>query len=204
MNVRKIIGMVAALGLVTTAALAGPEHDHAHATIGKPAPDFKLTSSDGAKVKLSDLRGKVVVLEWTNHECPYVVRHVGKKKTMQTTFAKFKGKDVAWLGIDSSHFCEDKKTEINAFRKASKVDYPTLLDANGKVGHIYGAKTTPHMFVIDKKGILVYSGAIDDDRAGDKDQTRNYVAEAVEAALTGSTVPTSQTRPYGCGVKYAK
>lgn len=180
------------------------KHDHARAEIGAPAPSFTLTSIKGEKVSLSDFKSKIIVLEWTNHECPVVKRHVAKKQTMQKTLQRFKDKGVVWLAIDSSHFCEEKLDGVKTFAKENDVSYPVLLDASGKVGRAYEAKTTPHMFVIDQKGVLVYSGAIDDDKTFRKPNVRNYVADAVEAVLNGSTVSVSSTEPYGCSVKYAK
>ncbi len=147
-------------------------HDHAHAQVGKPAPDFTLTDLEGNKHKLSDLEGKVVVLEWTNFACPYVVRHQKSEKTMQKAHADYKDKGVVWLAIDSTqkdfgsgHAVKD----IKNWADSDDVDlpYPVLVDADGQVGHLYEAKTTPHMYVIDKEGTLVYAGAIDDDPHGD-------------------------------------
>lgn len=180
------------------------EHSRAHAEVGKPAPDFALTDVDGKEHKLSALKGKVVVLEWTNHTCPFVRRHQSEERTMQKTFAKFGGKPVAWLAIDSSHFCAEKRADIKSWIKDKNIAYPILLDPKGEIGHMYGAKTTPHMFVIDQKGVLAYAGAIDNDRYGEKETKRNYVEEAVTALLNGSAVAVASTKSYGCGVKYAK
>jgi len=178
-------------------------HDHEHAEVGKPAPDFELKSLDGKAHKLSDYKGKIVVLEWTNHQCP-IVLGVHKAGVMREIIEKFKDKDVVWLAIDSSYTCEDKKDDIKEWAEDHEVEYPILLDAPGEVGHIYGAKATPHMFVIDKKGVLAYDGAIDDNKLGDKEEPRNYVEEAVSALLEGTAVATSKTKPYGCSVKYKK
>jgi len=180
------------------------EHGQTTAAIGSPAPDFALKGIDGMEYKLSDYKGKVVVLEWTNHMCPFVKRHQGEKKSMQKTFAMFSGKPVVWLAVDSSNYCEDKIDGITAWVKENDIEYPILLDAPGKVGHLYGATNTPHMFVIDQKGILAYKGALDDDAYGDKDSPRNYVEEAVTALLNGSTVATTTSKLYGCSVKYKK
>lgn len=178
------------------------QHDHAHAAIGQAAPDFSLKSVDGKKVSLADFKGKIVVLEWTNHTCPYVKRYVAKKKVMQKTARHFARENVVWLAIDSSHYCMEKLDGIKTFVSENKVTYPVLLDPEGKVGHQYGAKTTPHMFVIDQAGILAYQGSFDDDKSGDAKNPRNYVHEVVDALVNGSTVPVSKTRTFGCSVKY--
>lgn len=177
-------------------------HDHAHAEVGKPAPDFAAKDLEGKEYKLADLKGKIVVLEWTNNQCPFVVRHQAKQKTMQKTFAQFKDTDVVWLAVNSSHFCADKADEIKAYAKTNGIEYPILLDPEGQIGHVYMAKTTPHMFVIDKRGVLVYQGAIDNDDYGKSENATNYVADAVHALLDGSTVAVASTKPYGCSVKY--
>jgi peroxiredoxin len=171
------------------------------AEIGKPAPDFTLKSVDGKEVKLSSFKGKVVVLEWINHECPVVNRVYGAN-TMAGTIEKFKGQDVIWLAIDSSNFAEQKIDSIKKWVADKKITSPYLLDASGKVGKMFGAKTTPHMFVIDKNGVLAYAGAIDDDESGSKTTKRNYVEEAVTALLKGTAVATPTTKSYGCTVKY--
>ncbi len=183
-------------------------HDHAHAELGKDAPQFTLTDVEGKEHKLSDYKGKVVVLEWTCCTCPFVVRHQKQEKTMQNTFDSFKGKDVVWLAVDSTkpdHGGGYSDDMIKRWKNSDdvKLPYAVLRDAEGKVGHIYGAKTTPHMYVIDKEGKLVYSGAIDDNPHGEKKEATNYVSNAVESALAGSKVEVASTKPYGCGVKYA-
>ncbi len=172
------------------------------AEVGKPAPDFVLKDLDGNEHKLSDLKGKIVVLEWTNHECPYVVRHESRAKTMQNTAQKFADSGVVWLAVNSSHFAEQKADQLRKWIKDNEINYPILLDAEGKVGRMYQAKTTPHMFVIDRMGVLVYAGAIDDDPQGQKDTPRNFVEEAVQSLLNNSTVAVATTKPYGCNVKY--
>ncbi len=187
-------------GSCGTGAKKGDE-SHAHVELGKPAPDFALKDLSGNQHKLSDYKGKVVVLEWINHTCPVVNRcHAGK--VMEQTAAQFEGKPVVWLAIDSSYFAEQKASETREWARKQGIDYPVLLDASGKVGHLYDAKTTPHMFVIDKNGVLAYTGAIDDDPYGNKANKRNYVDEAVSALLSGSAVATAKTKSYGCSVKY--
>ncbi len=195
----KVMAMVAVCGfLMSAGALAEGVQ------VGQEAPNFTLKSSEGTDVSLSDYKGKVVVLQWTNHTCPYIKRHEGSQRTVQKLVEQFQKMDVAFVAVDSSHYCEDKKDGINTFRKENDLKHPTLLDASGKVGRMYGAKSTPHVFVIDKDSKVVYMGAYDNDRRGDKENARNYVSEAVAAALNGSTPPVEQTRPYGCSVKYAK
>lgn len=171
------------------------------AEIGKPAPDFTLKSLDGKDVKLSDLKGKIVVLEWINHECP-VVNRCYKAGITKNTIEKFKDKPVVWLAIDSSHFCEEKAEAIKTWVKDQGINFAYLMDAPGKIGKTYDAKTTPHMFVIDQKGVLAYSGAIDNDPYGNEPNKINYVEQAIQALLDGSTVATATTKSYGCTVKY--
>jgi peroxiredoxin len=170
--------------------------EHAH----KMAPDFELTDQNGTVHKLSDYHGKVVVLEWTNPTCPFVVRHY-KADTMTNLAAKY-GEDVVWLAIDSSNFVTAESA--SKWAEAEDINYPILLDASGEVGQMYEAKTTPHMFVIGTEGEVLYDGAIDDDAAGKSESPTNYVEAAVASALAGQPVETAQTKPYGCSVKYAK
>lgn len=190
---------------------AGHEHGtahatigHAHAVLGQPAPDFKLKDLDGREHTLSALKGKVVVLEWTNHECPFVKRTHGPDTTVNRVAAKFKGKPVVWLAVNSSHFAEAKADALREWVKDSQLPYPILLDASGEVGQQYGAKTTPHLFVIDQQGTLAYAGALDNDPFGKEERKVNYVEQAVTALLNGSTVAAATTKPYGCSVKYRK
>ncbi len=169
------------------------------ATIGQAAPDFELKDEAGKTHKLSDYKGKVVVLEWTSPECPYVVRHY-EKKTMATTFKALGEDKIVWLAVDSSNFV---KPEDSAKWKAEEsFTYPVLQDASGAIGKIYQAKTTPHMFVVDAEGVLRYEGAIDNDPKGKEEKPENYVEKAVTSILAGTEVEMSQTKPYGCSVKY--
>ncbi len=171
------------------------------AQIGKPAPQFNLKDFNGNEHKLADFKGKIVVLEWSNHQCPVCNRHV-RAGTAEKVLANFKNKPVEWIGIDSTKTSAENVSNIRAWAKKTGIKYPILLDAPGEVGKLYGAKTTPHVFVIDQKGVLAYMGAMDDDSAGNKTDSRNYVEEAIRALLEGSTVATSRTDPYGCSVKY--
>ena len=189
----------------TSPATAGGDAEHAK--VGAKAPDFTLTDATGQEHTLSSYTGKgqVVVLEWFNAGCPFVVRHHEKYQTMSDLAAKYKGK-VTWLAVNSSAsgkqgFGMDKEAMAKW-----KIAYPILIDADGGVGHMYGAKTTPHMFIIDAKGTLVYAGAIDDDSGDKKSPTEkvNYVANALDEVLAGKPVTEAETRSYGCSVKYAK
>jgi hypothetical protein len=159
-------------------------------------------------VKLSDFRGKFVVLEWTNPECPYVRRHYdsGNMPSLQKEVAT---KDVVWLAVNSSSPSSGEFTTPENMAKwlAAKGAAPkaTLIDQDGKVGRLYGARTTPHMYVIDPQGRLVYAGAIDDKRwasAAETKSAKNHVRAALGEAMTGKPVSVSATSPYGCSVKY--
>ncbi len=221
---------LAVLGLLTAPAAYGEQHgsgggqadkpavhdhhgDHGHqhgkaktdaaAAKGEKAPSFTLKNTDGEKVSLSDYAGKVVVLEWINPECPYVQRHY-ESKTMQQLADKYDDKDVVWLAINSTSHAsvDDNKAWIEKY----DLDYPILVDKDGKVGKAYDAKTTPHMFVIDQKGRIAYEGAIDNDPSGKKDkQTQVNYVDGVLARLTENKKPEyEETKPYGCSVKYPK
>ncbi len=169
------------------------------AEVGQPAPDFNLQDETGTKHALSQYRGKVVVLEWTNPECPFVQRHYADK-TMQKTLASYAGKPVVWLVIDSSQ--SNTPAKSTAWKKEQGFTPPVLQDASGAVGHAYGAKTTPEMYVIDVQGVLRYAGAIDDDPRGRNPSAVNYVRQAVDALEAGKPVPVTTSQPYGCTVKY--
>jgi peroxiredoxin len=197
-----------AVALAVLAAL-GAVPAHAVAVVGQPAPAFTLTDSHGKAHSLADFKGKVVVLEWWNHECPFVGKHYGSGN-MQKLQKEWTAKGVVWLTVNSSgagqqgHVDGAKASELMRARSGSAT--AVLLDPDGTVGRAYGAKTTPHMFVIDPKGTLAYEGAIDDRPSTDQaDVTaaRSYVGEALSAVTAGRPVPTTTTTPYGCGVKYA-
>jgi peroxiredoxin len=180
----------------------------AAAIVGKAAPAFELKDVDGKTVQLQSYRGKYVVLEWTNFSCPFVGKHYGSGN-MQALQKKYTEKGVVWLSICSSapgkqgYMTGSEAKELIGEREASPTRF--LLDANGKVGHAYGAKTTPHMFVINPKGVLVYNGAIDDKPSTDRDdveKAKNYLAAALDEAMDGHKVEIAATQPYGCSVKY--
>ena len=206
---RKALLSLAAVIAVAFSSYAVADHHEkgekhaAHATIGQPAPAFSLQDQDGKTVNLSDLKGKTVVLEWFNQGCPYVVRHYEKTDTMNKTAAKYP--DVVWLRINTTKGKDAAANKATAGQWGIKT--PILSDTTTAVAKAYGAKTTPQMFIIDKEGTLVYNGAIDDDPSADGekgDKATNYVAKALDEIGKGSTVTTSETKPYGCGVKYAK
>ena len=175
---------------------------------GQQAPDFTLNDSKGQPRKLSEFRGKVVVLEWLNHDCPFVKKHYSGGN-MQKLQKEYTAKDVIWLSIISSapgkqgHRTGPQADADTKDKNASPTS--VLLDPAGEVGQKYEAKTTPEMFVIDKEGKVIYAGAIDSIKSTDSAdiaKAENYVRQALDAALAGKPVPTPSTRPYGCSVKY--
>ena len=174
----------------------------AESRTGKIAPKFRLTSYDGRTISLSDYKGKIVVLEWLNYECPFVRHHYEEAKTMIKLADKYKDKNVIWLAINSTgHLATEKNEE---FADKHKLGYPILDDRSGKTGRAYGAKTTPHMFIIDTKGMIAYAGAIDNSPLGGKKEgVINYVDKALAELTTGKVVSIPNTEPYGCSVKYA-
>ena len=171
------------------------------AQVGAPAPDFTLEDQDGNKVSLSDFSGKIVVLEWFNFDCPFVQRH-HEAGTMAKLAEKFEGKDVVWLGINSTHYAT--QADNKKYQKEWNLGYPILSDNSGKVGKLYDAKTTPHMFIIDKNGKLVYNGGMDDDPAGESENSSNYVKAALNELVADNPVSVAESKPYGCSVKYAE
>jgi peroxiredoxin len=181
----------------------------ATAAIDQKAPDFTLTGIDGKNYKLSDFKGKYVVLEWNNLDCPFVKKHYGSGN-MQALQKKYTDKGVVWLTICSS--AEGKQgyyepaalKEMTKERKLSSTAY--LRDADGTVGKEYGAKTTPSMFVVNPEGTLIYAGAIDSKPSTDPNDipgATNYVAACLDASMAGKTIATRTTVSYGCSVKYA-
>ncbi len=176
--------------------------------IGDSAPDFTAATSEGKMVKLADFKDKIVVLEWTNHGCPFVKKHYNSDN-MQNLQKELTGKGVIWLSVISSGpgqqgYSTAPEAESDRERFHTKAT-AILLDAKGKLGKLYGAQTTPHMFVIDQKGKLAYQGAIDDKPSTDlKDVqgAKNYVRQAVNELLGKNPVSEALTKSYGCGVKY--
>ena len=182
---------------------------HAEAVPGKPAPDFKVTDAEGTTHQLSDYKGQWLVLEWFNKDCPFVKKHYGSgnMQKLQTTYTD---KDVKWLTIISSAKGKQGYLEPADALKVGAAhnlaaSAPFLLDPSGAMGKAYNAKTTPHMFVINPEGVLVYAGAIDDNDSANPaviPDSTNYVAAALDEALAGKSVTTTTSRPYGCTIKY--
>jgi hypothetical protein len=190
-----------ALTFPATRVLAAPQ-------TGRPAPAFTATDTKGVRHALAGYGGKTVILEWTNHECPYTVKHyaTGNMQALQETAT---GSGAIWLTVVSSrpgaqgHVEAAEADQLTASRKARPT--AVLLDPAGQLGRLYDARTTPHMFVIDGAGLLVYMGAIDDRPGaghGSVKGARNYVREALDAMAAGRPIPVASTRPYGCSVKY--
>ena len=212
MNLKKVILILILVSL--TLILSGngrketqhaKEHLHnpqTHTSISQ-TPEFALLDQNGKEVKLSDHKGKIVVLEWSNYDCPFVKAHYEKNLTMANLAKKYADKNVIWLNINSTKYANIETNKAWALKY--KLPFPVLDDHSGKVGRLYGAKTTPHMFVIDTKGETVYQGAIDNSPIGRKvDEYVNYVDNALVELTTGRKISIPQTKPYGCSVKYAK
>jgi peroxiredoxin len=197
------VAALSSAAFVGAAATAGPEGKQV-AKVGEKAPGFTLTDTDGKSHNLSDFQGKVVVLEWFNSECPFVVKHHAKNTTMADLSNEFVGDEVVWVAINSgAPGKQGAGLELNKKVKAEwNISYPILLDESGQVGKMYGAKTTPHMYIIDKDGTLKYTGAIDNNPSATTLGDVNFVRQALEEVLAGETVTTAETKPYGCSVKY--
>jgi peroxiredoxin len=203
MIMRNLCLVFGILTLSAGGALAGVE-------VGQSAPDFSLPDTNGQTHQLSQYKGKWVVLEWYQPDCPFVKKHYGSGN-MQALQKEFTAKGVVWLSIDSSapgeegNYPADKLNQIATSQGAART--ALLLDPEGKVGHDYGAKTTPDMYIINPEGKLVYEGAIDNKPTtvvADIKTATNYVKVALDSSMTGKTVSQTVTRPYGCSVKYAQ
>lgn len=198
---KRLITAVAITALSAGTAFALPE-------VGKLAPDFHASDINGNAQSLSQYRGKIIVVEWTNPECPFVVKHY-KSGNMQKLQAEARTKGVVWLSINSGgegkqgHLSTEEAKAGIAASKSTASAY--ILDPKGEIGRMFDAKTTPHMFVVDAEGILAYAGAIDDKPTFDQSDIEgatNYVREAIAALQAGTPVKVSSTRSYGCSVKY--
>lgn len=178
--------------------------------VGEPAPDFTATDSYGHQHDLAQYKGKFVVLEWHNQGCPYTQKHYDSGN-MQKLQKEWTSKGVVWFTVISSAPGQQgyvTATQENDYvKRVGAAPTAVLLDPNGDLGHLYGAKTTPHMFVINPQGQLIYDGAIDDKPTTDQSDiagAASYVSAALEEAMAGKPVVVATTRPYGCSVKYAK
>lgn len=179
------------------------------AAVGQPAPAFELVDAKGRTVKLSDFKGKHVVLEWTNPNCPFVIKHYGSQN-MQALQKEAAAKNVVWLSISSTAPSHGDYLAPGALRAQYQVwgasQTALLMDDNGQIGRAYGARNTPHMVVIDPKGLVVYAGGIDDKRSANPEDVKtakNYVRAALAESLAGKPVSTPSAAPYGCSIKYA-
>jgi peroxiredoxin len=197
---------IATAALLSIAVAAGPALAAPEA--GKPAPDFSGTDTAGKTWSLAELRGTPVILEWTNHDCPYVVKHYASGN-MQALQQQATGAGYTWLSVISSapgkqgHVSAAQADALTKSRDAAPS--AVLLDEDGSIGKAYAARTTPHMFVIDKDGVLVYMGGIDDKATtatADIEGAENYVRLAMADLAAGRPVGQAVTRPYGCSVKY--
>ncbi len=193
--------------LAATLATAAPAF--AAATVGQPAPAFTVTDTAGKTVSLADFKGKHVVLEWVNPGCPFVQKHYNAAN-MQATQKDAAAKGVVWLAINSTASDAGdylKPAEMAAWMAQQKAAATaTLMDTDGKVGRAYGARTTPHMYIVDPAGKLVYAGAIDNkpsSNPADIPTSTNHVKAALGEALAGKAVSQASTRPYGCSIKYS-
>lgn len=204
---RKTI-LLTVMMLIAVVSACYPTVDASSAVLGKPAPAFSLKDSNGKAHNLADFKGKYVVLEWVNYDCPFVKKHYDSGN-MQRLQKEFTDKGVVWLSINSSapgkqgNFPADKVNALMKEKNAAPTAY--LFDTDGTVGKTYGAKTTPHMYIINPKGELIYMGAIDDKPSTDKADiagARNHVRAALEEAMSGKAVSVSASQPYGCSVKY--
>ena len=192
----------------TLALLVAAGTTFAAPQVGEPAPAFTLTDANGQSHRLSDFKGKFVVLEWLNHGCPFVVKHY-ESGNMQNLQKEYTGKDVVWLSIASSapgkqgHMSREETNKTKAEKGSAAT--AVLLDEDGTVGKLYDAKVTPELYVINPEGVLVYMGAIDDKKsvdAADVAGAKNYVKQALDEAMAGKPVSEPVTTAYGCSVKY--
>lgn len=209
-NISLAAGMAAAVALTAGALIASTATASAEPAPGEAAPDFTGVNSYGESVSLDDFSGRTVVLEWTNEGCPFVQKHYSEpRRNMQTLQADASADDIVWISIISSAPGKQGHTDgasvnaLNAARGATPAH--VILDESGDIGRLYGAKTTPHMFVITPEGTVAYQGAIDSKptaRADDIDTATNYVTAALESLEAGEAVQVASTKPYGCSVKY--
>jgi peroxiredoxin len=201
MKTKLLLSAIACLASTSLFAASSP-------AVGGAAPDFSVTDSKGKAQSVSQYKGKTVVLEWFNPECPFVKKHYGGGN-MQKLQEEYTGKGVVWLTIDSS--AEGKEGNLSPANAEKQItewkmkSTALLLDPDGKAGQTYGAKNTPHMFIINPEGKLIYAGAIDSKASpnpADIPTSTNYVKVALDESMGGKAVTTATTKPYGCSVKY--
>ena len=194
--------------IATSISLMAATETNAAASVGQPAPPFTLNDTNGKVINLTDYKGKTVVLEWHNPECPFVKKHYDSSN-MQRLQSKYTKDGVIWLAVSSTepaHQDYKKPDALNAMMKsvnASSTAY--LMDESGETGKAYGARTTPHMYIINAEGTLVYAGGIDDKRTAniaDIKNARNHVAVALDELKAGKNISVPTATPYGCSVKY--
>jgi len=199
---RKTFFAIVVVLAVLVVALSGCKKKEPAA--GKKAPEFTLKSFDGKQISLSDCKGKIVVLEWFNDECPFVKYHYKTVTTMVALANKYKAKNVVWLAINSTNHTTPEQNKD--FAAKHNLPYPILDDRPGNAGKAYDATNTPHMFIIDGKGNIAYEGAIDNSPLGktpEGEKLTNYVDKALAELTSGKAVSVPKTDPYGCSVKYA-
>lgn len=196
------MAMVVAVGLIAGGIITSASaEDQKQAKVGEPAPQFSLQDENGNTVSLSQFQDKIVVLEWCNAGCP-VWRDCYKRSVMKDVWQKYKDSEqVVWLLVNSTAGT-DAEANAKIAEEYEIEGRPILDDHTGEVGKLYGARTTPHMYVIDRDGTLAYNGAIDNQEKGE--DYANYVDQAVSELLAGEEVSTPKTKPYGCGIKYAR
>jgi len=204
---RRLFKSIAFVTTLVVAVLALPAH--ADATLDQPAPAFTGTGADGKPISLQALRGKTVVLEWTNHQCPFVRKHYESGNIPQLQ-KEATAKGIVWLQVISSapgkEGYVDGPTAIKLNKERGAAPSGTVLDPEGSIGKLYGAKTSPHFFIINSDGVLVYKGGIDSIASSDKEdiaKAENYVRAALADLASARKVAKPNTKPYGCSVKYA-
>jgi peroxiredoxin len=196
---------ILAIFVLSVLAINGCESEEPPAApeTGIKAPAFTLKSFETKEISLSDYKGKIVVLEWFNDECPFVQYHYDKVSTMVDLANKYKDENIVWLAMNSTNHTTPEQNKN--FAKKYNLPYPILDDRPGKVGRAYNATNTPHMYIIDTNGNIAYEGAIDDSPLGSKKEgVINYVDKALGELTSGKTVSTAKTKPYGCSVKYPR
>lgn len=202
---RLSIAILCSIFIISWATLSS---EAAKLTTGTQAPDFEYTDVEGNTGKLSDLRGKYVIVEWFNHGCPFVAKHYDSKK-MQGLQEEYTATDVVWIAVNSTSkghgdYRDPEQSKSNAEKHGTSATH-IVIDDQGDIGKLYGAKTTPHIFIVNPEGILIYQGAADNIKSTDTEdiaKATNYIDLAMTEALTPKELTNPETKPYGCSVKY--